>query len=343
MRPYILARPVLLASIASWCLTALADTTVHAETVKRQRFVQPVQTSGVLVNPSEQTLAFKTPGVVAKVLVREGQSLRKGQVLAELDQAEIDAEVQQARALLAEAQRAEERLRKLFASNVVPLDQLQSAQTSVEVIAARLRIAEFNQRHATIEAPGSGVVLKKLIEPNELVNAQRPAFIFAEEGKGWVIRVGISDRDAVRVSEGDVAQVTLDAYPDRTLDAKVSEVAAKASPGTGTFEVEVSLPAQPQKMLSGMVSRVRITPATQQTLMLLPLTSVVQASGQNASVFVLDAIQRVTPRAVLMQGFDASRVAILQGLEEGETVVTRGATGLAEGQRVIPVIVASQE
>jgi multidrug efflux system membrane fusion protein len=236
------------------------DTTVYTEVVKQQAFVQPIHTSGVLVNPSEQTLAFKTPGLVARVLVREGQSLRKGQVLAELDKSEIDAEVAQARALLKEAQRAEERLHKLFKTSVVPLDQLQSAQTSVEVIASRLKIAEFNQRHATIEAPSNGVVLKKQIEPNEIVNAQRPAFIFAEEGKGWLIRVGLNDRDVVRVREGDSADIVLDAYPGQTIAASVSEVAAKASDGTGTFEIEVRLQPQKHRIFSGMVGRVTIEP-----------------------------------------------------------------------------------
>lgn len=332
------------ATIALWILVSLAllwpylaqaqAPAVQTLTVQETVFSPAIRTSGTLVNPSEQALAFKTAGIVTTVAVKEGQSVKRGQRLAALDTAEIDAEVEQSRALLLEARRDEQRLRQLHGARVVPLDQLQAAETAVAVATARLKVAEFNQRHSVIDAPQDGVILRRLIEPNELVNGQRTAFIFAEEGRGWRIRVGLSDRDIVRIREGDAAEIVLDAWPGQRFAGVVEEVAAKSAALTGTFEVEIRLPAQPQRLLSGMVGRVVLQPRDTRRVTLIPLTALIAAGGNQAQVFVLDAQQRAHRRAVVIDHFDAEQVAIAEGLSAGETIVTRGATMLTEGQIV---------
>lgn len=319
------------------------DSSVHTETVTEKTYTVTIETSGTLVNASEQTLAFKTPGIVSQVMVKEGQPVRQGQTLARLDTEEIEADAEQAQALLKEANRALERLKKLYANKVVPLDQVQTAETNADVAAARLKAARFNLRHATIEAPAKGTVLRKLIEPNEIVNAQRGAFVFAEEGRGWMIRVGLNDRDVIRIREGDKADIRFDAYPAKTVTGRVHEIAAKASPGTGTFEVEIRLEAPGLRLLSGMVARATLHPASEGTQVRIPLTAIIAARGSEAEVFVLDEQNRVRGRSVRIDHFNAAEITILEGLNPGETLITRGATSLVEGQKVIPTTLAGPQ
>ena len=313
------------------------EVAVHTETVKAERIQRPILTSGMLVNPSEQTLAFKTPGIVAKLHIREGQAVKKGEVLAELDNEEIQAQLAQSESLFLEAQRALERVEKLYQSKVVSLDQLQSAQTGVDVAKANLTIARFNFKHATIRAPENGRVLRKLIEENEQVNAQVPAFVFASDNAGWVIRVGLNDRDIIRINEGDIAEVKVDAYPDRTFEGFVYETAAKANMATGTFEVEVRVNPTEEKLLSGMVSRVTVMPSKVEEFVLVPLSAIISASGSSAEVFTLDPQNRAHISAVTIKDFSTSHVAIVDGLTPGQTIVTRGATSVVEGRKVLPV------
>ncbi len=310
---------------------------VYTETVTLEKVQRVIDTSGLLVNPSEQSLAFKTPGIVSRIFVREGQSVKKGEILAELDKEEIQAQLEQAQSLYTDAQRTVERVQKLYQSKVVSLDQLQSAETGLEVADSNLRIARFNFKHATIKAPGDGRILRKLIEPNELVNPQIDAFIFASDEAGWVIRVGLNDRDIVRIKEGDLAQIQVDAYPEKVFEGAVYETAAKATKGTGTFEVEIRVKPTETRLLSGMVSRVTLTPSSYEELVLIPLSAIISASGTAAEVFTLDAQNRAHLTPVTMRDFSRSHVAILAGLKPGDTVVTRGATGVIEGRKVLPV------
>lgn len=328
-------------AIPTWILYGLlclpvhaGELTVHTQTVQQANYSRPIETSGTLANATEQTLAFKTPGIVAKVAVRDGERVKAGQVLARLDRAEFEAEAQQASALLQEAKRAQQRLQKLYANKVVPLDQVQSADTSVEVALARLRVAEFNLKHTTIVAPSSGTILRKLIEPNEIVNAQRSAFIFASSGQGWIIRVGLNDRDIIRVQEGDTAEIRFDAYPNAVVTGSIHEIAAKASPGTGTFEVEIRLDKNELRLLSGMVARAILQPRDETALIRIPLTAIVAASGSSAEVYILGDNERVQSRHIQIADMDPAAVTVLEGLEVGETLITRGATALSDGQAV---------
>ncbi len=310
---------------------------VHTETVKAERIQRPILTSGMLVNPSEQTLAFKTPGIVARLHIREGQAVSKGDILAELDKEEILAQVAQSESLYLDAQRTLQRVEKLYKSKVVSLDQLQSAQTGVEVANANLRIVRFNLKHATIRAPEDGRVLRKLIEENEQVNAQVPALVFASDNAGWVIRVGLSDRDIIRIAEGDLAEIMVDAYPDRVFEGFVYETAAKANMATGTFEVEVRVNPIDENLLSGMVSRVTVMPSNVEEYVLVPLSAIISASGSSAEVFTLDTQNRAHMTTVTIKNFSTSHVAIVGGLTPGQTIVTRGATSVIEGRKVLPV------
>ncbi len=310
---------------------------VHTQTVHLEQLQVNVSTSGLLVNQSEQTLAFKTPGIVAEVRVKEGQRVQKGDILARLDQEEIAAQVREAQAMYDDAVRTVNRLTKLHKSKVVPLDQLQSAETGVDVAKAKLRVANFNLRHATIKAPENGYVLRKLIEPNEIVSGQRAAFVFAQQDAGWVIRVGLNDRDIVRIQEGDLAQVRVDAYPGKVFTGRVYETAAKANPGTGTFEVEVQIDPTEARLLSGMVGRVDLVPSQQEEYVLIPLTAVISASGNQAELFTLDDEFRALRREVTIRNFTGNKLAVTSGLEPGDMIITRGATSVVEGRTVMPV------
>ncbi|MGD1889306.1 MAG: efflux RND transporter periplasmic adaptor subunit [Cyclobacteriaceae bacterium] len=115
--------------------------------------------SGVLASESEMNLSFKVGGIVQEVLVREGQSVQRGQLLARLDLAEINAQVSQARNALKKAERDLKRAENLYRDTVATLEQAQNAQTAYEVAKANLEIVEFNQRYATVVAPVTGKIL----------------------------------------------------------------------------------------------------------------------------------------------------------------------------------------
>ncbi len=309
-----------------------------------QDYSKPVRISGVLENKSEQNLAFKVSGLVKQIKANEGQWVKIGQVLAALDLEEINAQVAKAQSVLDNAERNLGRFQSLQGQNALSIDQLQTAETQVDVARSDLTVAKFNLRHAVIRAPADGRVLKRYIENNEMVAPGTPAFVFAPNQGGWVMRAGVSDRDIVRLNLGDSAEVSLDAYPGVIFNAQINELAARADQSQ-TFGVELRIDEEKDSpVLAGFVGFAQITPIKTRKVMLIPAMAMVRASRtedirkagihSEVEVFVINADNQAELRRLPLLSIEKGNLVIGAGLEEGERVVTTGASFLSEGRSV---------
>jgi RND family efflux transporter MFP subunit len=300
---------------------------------------RPVLATGLLAGKEEVPLGFKTGGVVQRIGVEAGDRVRAGQALAWLDPAEIGAMAAKAQAGADKADRDLARARALFADSVITRQLFDDAQTARDAAHADLAAARFNARTASITAPADGVVLRRLAEPGETVGPGMPVLVYAAAGLGQVVRVGVADRDVSRLAPGDAAALTFDATPGRTWAGRVTRIGAAASPGTGTYEVEVRL-AEPVRLAnggglaSGLVADVTIRPAHSMRTLFVPVEAVLEGDGERANVWVLGANGQPEHRAVRIAWLDGDRAAIAEGLAAGERVVTDGAAYLQPGSRV---------
>lgn len=297
------------------------------------RHSSPVRTSGTVASRSEMDLAFKVPGYVAEVLVSEGERVSADQVLARLRSEEVDAEV---RARAAQAERAAsnlERMRRLFADSVVTESRLEEAVEAHESAQAALEVARFNRSAAVIRAPAAGRVLGRMIEPAEFVGAGRPVLRLGATDSGWIVRIGVSDRDVARLSVGDSATVRLPALRDRKVAGRVSEIADAADPRSGTFDVEVRIETDDPRLRSGMIGRVTVIPSGTEEISFLPSQAVVDGDGLDAAVFVVDG-DTVGLRPVRVVRIGADSIGVHAPELEGAVIVTDGSAYLREGERV---------
>lgn len=307
---------------------------VRVTEVVTESISPPVIATGTLGPKEEIALAFKVGGVVASVLVDAGRAVRAGEVLAQLDLREIDAAVTRARSAAEKADRDLARARRLYADSVVTLAQLQDAETAAEVAGADLAAAEFNRRYSVIAAPASGVVLRRQVEPGELVSPGATMFVLGSRARGAVVRVGLADRDVVRIDRGDSAMVRFDAFPAREWSGVVTEIAAASDRGTGTYRVEIALAAA-ENLVAGMVGRVEIRPAVGVRAAVIPIEAILEADGDEATVFALAADgKRAERRRVSISWLAGDRVAITSGLEGVASVLTEGAAYVEDGAAV---------
>lgn len=329
-----LALPIKAEDSAPQAGKATDTVAVEISRVEFKDYAKPLRISGLLENKSEQTLAFKVGGLVRKVYVDEGEFVKKGQRLAVLDLEEIDAQVSKAKSVLANAERNLARFQSLQGQNALSVDQLQAAETQVDVARSDLTVAQFNRRHAEIKAPASGRVLKRSIEPNELLSAGQPAFVFASEKRGWVLRSGVTDKDIVRLQMADEAELTFDAYPGQVFTAQVSELAGRADAATQTFEIELRLAASKKNLLAGFVGHGRVYPSNKESLALIPLTAVLRTKADSAEVYVLDSEDKAHLRSVDIAFIEGGYMAVRDGVENEERIVVQGAPYLSEGRDV---------
>ncbi|MEY4762464.1 MAG: hypothetical protein RLZZ200_2320 [Pseudomonadota bacterium] len=289
-----------------------------------------INASGVLWAKDAARLSFKVGGLVRAIPVNAGDPIVAGQVLAEIETTEIDAQVAQARELADKALRDLSRGERLQADEVIPLEQLQNLRTQAGVARAQLAAAEFNRGRAIIRAPRDGLVLRRLAEPGELLPAGQPVLVVGSPARGYVLRVGVSDRDLLRIRAGQAATVRLDARPGEVLPATISEVAAAADERTGLFTVEARLAATDAPLATGLVGHLELTPANGVTRVYVPMSAVVEADGGRASVFVAEG-GKARKRVVQVAFIAGDRVALSGGLAAGEEVVASGAPFLDDG------------
>jgi RND family efflux transporter MFP subunit len=294
----------------------------------------PVHSSGMLVSSEEMKLSFKTGGIVAKILVNEGDRVKKEDVLATLNLSEINAQVNLARNGYDKAMRDNSRAKNLYADSVATLEQMQNAATALSVAQSNLDIAQFNLAHSKIIAPENGVILKQFVKTNELIASGYPVFLFGTSGRNWKIKTGLSDRDIVRINPGDSAIITLDAWQGIKFSAAVVQVGEMSNTLTGTYEIELTLNSTGYRLATGFIAGVEIFPSKKETFIMVPLQAIVEADGQGGYVYTVQesmTVQKIKIEIVAIIGSKAAIRGSLNGIKE---IVSEGAAYLRDGTRV---------
>jgi RND family efflux transporter MFP subunit len=295
--------------------------------------VFPVRTAGKLASKSESKLSFKTGGIIQHIKVDEGQSVRKNQLLAQLNLEEIQSQVNQAELALKKAERDHQRAENLFRDSVATLEQFENAGTALEVARSNANIANFNLQYSTIRAPSNGKILKRIAESNEIIAPGHPVFLFASTGSEWVVRANLTDRDVVRVRMGDSSHVRFDAYPGEIFPGIISETGTSADPYTGTYEVEIQMIEKPEKLVSGFIAKVDIFPAALEKNVVIPVESLVDGAGLTGYVMVLKE-QLPERRKIKIRAITDHGIVVQEGLSPGEELIVEGAQYLKEGSRI---------
>lgn len=296
----------------------------------------PIQCSGILSSKRMVKLSFKTGGIIAGINVKEGSVVRKGQVLAALDMTEIASQVSQARLAFEKAERDLKRVKNLYNDTVATLEQLQDATSAYYVAIENKDIAEFNLRYSSIIAPANGRIVAKLSEEDELVGPGSPILVFTENGSDeWVVKAGISDKDIVRVKNGDQAEIELDAFPGRTFSAYISQVSEAADPVSGTFEIEVTVKPGNERLVNGLVAKVRVESTNTQVVTLVPPDALTEADGRKGYVYVVKPADTTAMRIpVTIAYLENSNVAVIESVNKLGQVIVKGASYLEDGTKV---------
>lgn len=308
---------------------------VKYEEVKSEKYSVPVHSTGILTTTTETKLSFKVPGIIDEIFVNAGTSVSRGKLLAKLNLSEIESHLTQAKEGLEKAERDYRRIKNLYDDDVVTKEQLQNMNTALEVAKSILKAAQFNYDHSSIYAPLDGKILHRLAEEKELVGAGTPVFLFGSNGGGWIVKVGVSDREVIKLNPGDNAEVNLDAYPGKIIKGKITEIAGTADPMTGIFPVEVTLDKTKLILISGFVCKVDLFPGDNEELKSVPINSLVEADGNKAFVFAANPVKTEAVKIHVEIAYISQEKAFVRsGLNEVNYVITDGASYLVNGSKI---------
>ena len=315
---------------------------VSVEHVMSGANAAPVTATGTFGSRDEIPLAFKIGGIVSRVLVDEGATVQRGQLLASLDLREINAAVAKAQVGFDKAQRDQARVQRLAADSVATLAQLQDATSALDAARSDLVTATVNREYATIVAPEGGIVLQRLITAGSNVSPGSPIMLLGGTRRGRVLRVGLPDRDALRVQLGDAATVHFDALPARTFTGRVQLVGRSADPRTGTYAVEITVngaDALPSGLVGSVAIAARGAAGNAKRGASVSVDALLEADRDSATVYTVATSQEAPgdllaqPQRVRVNGVSGDR-AMIEGLAPGARIVTRGAAYVTPGARV---------
>ena len=333
----------------------LVDTAIASEGSLEDK----VSLVGSLRPIAEVQVMSKIAGRVEKVLVDVGDSVQAGQLMAQVEDREIQQQIQEAEASLSvvrasirgrEAELANvirqvKRFRELHEQNLIArqdLDDLitrqQSAEAQLELGKAQATQAEANVNQFKINldntrsnAPMDGFVAKRNIHPGALVAVNTPIVNLVDLRTLRMV-INVVERDIVRVNKGVSAEVSVDAFPRRTFAGKVLRVSPVMDPATRTGEVEIHVSNPGHLLRAEMFARVTLDLGGNRTGIVVPREALVY-KGDQSGVFTLEgSVARFRPvEPGLTQ---QASVEIVQGLKLGEKVVAMGASLLKDGDQV---------
>lgn len=293
-----------------------------------------IECSGQFTTDDETHLAFKTGGIIERILVREGDAVRAGQLLARLNPTEIEAQVGQAHLALDKAKRDFMRAENLFRDSVVTLEQYQNARTAMEFAERQLTAAEFNRSFSEIRALRNGYILKKLVNEGQVVGPGNPVLVTNGAGrKQWLFKTGVSDLEWAAVQTGDPATITCDAMPGRKFEARVSNKSAGADPGSGTLAIELRL-INPEGFASGIFGNAVIRTTRKQPSWNIPFEALLDGNAKSGFVFVTEDKKSVKKIPVVVESIGKNSLVISAGLDGYRYLVVSGSPYLKDGSPI---------
>ena len=300
---------------------------------------------------NSSALSFQVAGNVQKVLVKAGDAVRKGQILAVLDKKPYELDVQAAQAELrkAEADRGQkrselERQKALFAKVWIAKSRLEQHQSAYEaavgqvnIATSKLSLARRDLANTELHAPFDGTISEKLVDPFTDVKAGQKLFEIDATG-ALEVAFDVPENTIARLSLGMPVVITFSTPNSCRCSGRITEIGSKAGTANA-FPVKASLLDPPSSARSGMSAQVqvRLQNESQTTGFFVPLAAIAPAPDQKQGrgfVFVYQP-KSGTVKKVLVRGagVQENMIAIV-GVKPGDIVAVAGVNFLADGQKV---------
>lgn len=308
--------------------------------------------SGVAKAGVESNLSFKVNGTVNRVGVKVGDKVQRGGFIAAVDPTDYELQLEQTQASLDRAQAEErnaaavyERTRLLYENNNASRSELDAARAAYESskaavlsIKKQIELAKQQMKYTELKAPITCSIAAVNVEENENVR-QGQLVVTANCGTQAEVDVGVPESVISQIKQGSLSRVTFDALPGKTLEAVVTEVGVSVTGSSSTFPVTVQLTEPNPLVRSGMTAEVTFLLESEESRKRVFLDPVaVKEDLQGQFVFVVKpegeetgTVEKrfVKPGKLMQDGLE-----IMEGLKDGELVVTAGASRLQDGLRV---------
>jgi membrane fusion protein (multidrug efflux system) len=335
--------------------------TVEVGTAKRGDVAAHLTVVGNLIGLQTVDIAPRIGGRLLSVSVQMGDPVRRGQVIAKIEDREIAEQVNQAEAGM-EVSRATirqreadlnvaalnfERSKNLFARQLLAKQALDDAESRyLAAVAqldlskaqqsqneARLQELKFNLNNTIITSPVDGFIGKRNVDAGAMINTNTAIASVVDISRLKLV-VNVVEKDLRMVTAGDVGVVEVDAYPGEKFNGRIARVAPVLDPATRTASIEIEIPNTGARLKPGMYARISLAVEERKNALVAPKSAVIDFESKRG-VWQPNAENRAQFVPVTLGIEGPETIEIVSGLKEGDRFVTTGATAVRNNDQLI--------
>lgn len=289
---------------------------------------------GVVEEEQSTMVSFTGMAVLKSVKVSEGQPVRKGQLLATIDDAQARHALDAAKSALDQALDAKARMKQLHDKNSLPDIKWVEVESKVQQAQATYDMCKKSLEDCAAYAPCSGVVGSKIMAVGENVLPTEPVLTILSIDRVKV-RVSIPEREIASITAQTPSTITVEALPGESFNGKAIEKGVSADAVTHTYDIRILLDNPQQRLLPGMVAKVMLQESdVAEAPLTLPVKAVQQATDKTLFVWVVRD-GKARRQTVTVGKTNGNRIAVASGLAEGEKVIVEGYQKVGDGTPVV--------
>lgn len=311
------------------------DVAVRVSPVVKESIALDFSANGNFAPAQQMNFAAENSGRVTRVLVDEGSTVRRGQTLAIIKTDVLNIDLETAQAGYQNALRDQQRYENAFKTGGVTQQQLDQAKLALDNAQARVGQARIRVSDANIKSSINGIVNKRYIEPGAVVSPGTQLFELVDVSK-LKLQITVNETQVANLQTGSKVEVRASVFPDETFMGTVKFIAPMADQALN-FPVEIELSSNPgNKLKAGMYGTAIFNFGNTNPVVTIPRSAFIGSVSAN-QVFVVAEGNTAKLRNVVSGRVIGDKVEILQGLAEGETIITSGQINLSEGSKISPI------
>lgn len=308
---------------------------VEVVSASRQTITASYTGTANLDAPNEAQVVAKSSGVMVRQLAEEGDFVRQGQIMARIDPARAQLEVQRNRATVNKLSNNYQRAQQLLAQKLISTEAHDQIRFDLESARASLKLAELELSYTNIEAPISGMVAQRMVKQGNLVTVNMPVYRIVNTQYLEAV-MNVPEREMALIKQGMTVRMQVDAIPGQVFTGRVDRISPVMDSGSGTFRVTSAFDGQ-QVLRAGMFGRLEILYDSRENVLTVPRTALLEDETDPA-VFVVRGNKAV--RTALKLGYSNGEIAeVVSGLKAGDHVITAGKVAVRDGARVTVIAI----
>lgn len=305
--------------------------TVVAREVKENSVSRDISVSGNIEGDRTVKLGFMVAGKISRIVPSEGQTVGRGQLIATLDDTNYSIAREMADVQVSQATDEYNRLKLMYERNSISESDFKKIDFTLQSAKAQLKLQSKNLADTKLYAPFSGVLLKKLAEPGEIVSAGMPVLVLSDISKVKV-NAYIPENQVDQIRMGQEAEVKVNALGE-SFTGKLTELGAAADLTTRAFTVRIEVANPGLKIRPGMIAEVSIPSTRNQSVISVPASAILRTPEGQSYLFVADN-GKAFQRNISVGNLYGDEIEIVSGLSAGEKIIVAGQHKLTNGTRI---------